>query len=99
RLPDDGRKYELVDGEARAVPAGIKHDILGVRISARLLPFAEGRGYIVGPQAGFRMRTKNIRCPDVSYISEARLPGGDPPDGFGDDAPDLCIEIISPSEE
>ena len=26
RMPDDGRKYELVDGEIREVPASVRHD-------------------------------------------------------------------------
>jgi hypothetical protein len=32
RLPDDGRKYELVEGEAREVPAGVLHDAIVARI-------------------------------------------------------------------
>jgi Uma2 family endonuclease len=50
-------------------------------------------------QAGFRMASHNIRCPDVAFYAKSRLPNGRPADGFGDAAPDLCIEIISPSEE
>jgi len=28
RLPDDGRKWELVDGEAKEVPSGHEHDAI-----------------------------------------------------------------------
>jgi len=99
RMPDDGRKYELVDGEAKEVPAGVEHDVIGIHIGVMLAPFARGRGFLAGSQAGFRMHSANIRCPDLSFTLKERFPGGRPPRGFGDVAPDLCIEIISPSED
>jgi Uma2 family endonuclease len=45
------------------------------------------------------MKSGNIRSPDVSFTLKERFPDGRPPKGFGDLAPDLCIEIISPSED
>jgi Uma2 family endonuclease len=99
RLPDDGRKYELVDGEAKEVPGGVEHDVIGAHIIALLMPWARGKGFIAGSQAGFRMHSANIRSPDVSFTRKERFPEGRPPRGFGDFAPDLCIEIISPSED
>ena len=98
RLPQDG-KYELVEGEAKRVPAAHEHDIIGAVVIYWLTPASIGRGYIASAQAGFRMKDGNIRCPDVSFMSKSRLPGGKPSKGFGNFAPDLCIEIISPSEE
>ena len=98
RLPDDGRKWELVDGEAMEVPAGHEHDVLVINIGAMLKPFARGRGFVAGSQAGFRMTTGNIRSPDVSFTRKERLPGGKPAKSFEGMAPDLAIEIISPSE-
>lgn len=97
-LPDDGRKWELVKGEAKEVPAGYQHDIFVINIGATLKPFARGRGYISGSSAGFRMASGNVRSPDVSFMRKERLPGGVPSVGFEDFAPDLAIEIISPSE-
>lgn len=99
RLRDDGRKYELVDGEAKEVPAGVKHDIIGATVITLLRPYAKGRGFIASSQVGFRMKSKNIRCPDVSFTLKERFPDGEPPEWFGDEAPDLCIEIISPAED
>lgn len=99
RLPDDGRKYELVDGEPKEVPANVRHDEIGARLCFMFYPFTRGRGALVSSQAGFRMRDGNIRCPDVSFTRKERLPGGKAPDTFGDAAPDLCIEIISLSED
>ena len=99
RLPDDGRKWELVDGEAREVPAGHEHGVLVINIGALLKPFARGIGFVSGSQAGFRMTNGNVRAPDVSFTRKERLPGGRPAKGFEGVAPDLAIEIISPSEE
>ncbi|MCX7924560.1 MAG: Uma2 family endonuclease [Fimbriimonadales bacterium] len=99
RLPDDGRKYELVDGEAKEVLAGVKHDVIGVELAIRLKPLVAEVAYLVGSQAGFRMTTGNIRAPDVSVIFKQSLPEGKLPDGFGDRAPDLAIEIVSPNED
>jgi Uma2 family endonuclease len=99
RLPEDGRKYELVDGEATEVPANFEHGMIGAIIISLLMPSAKHRGAMTTGQAGFRMHNGNIRCPDVSFTRKERLPGGKAPRSFGDAAPDLCIEIISPSEE
>ena len=99
RLPDNGRKYELVDGEAKEVPANFEHDVIGGNVVFALKSCAKGVGFVAISQAGFRMTTSNLRCPDVSFTHKSRLVGGKPGKGFGDAAPDLCIEIISPSED
>jgi Uma2 family endonuclease len=99
RLPADGHKYELVEGEVREVPTSVRHDQIVIRLARLLGPFADEVGILVGSQAGFRMKNGNIRCPDLSLTCYERLPGGEVPEGFGDFAPDFCIEIISPTEE
>lgn len=99
RMPDDGRKYELVDGEAKEVPGGVEQDVIGAQLIVLLHPFTKGRGFLTAAQAGFRMHSRNVRVPDVSFTLKDRFPGGRPPKGFGDLAPDLCIEIISPFED
>lgn len=45
------------------------------------------------------MHGGNIRSPDVSLMRRERLPEGKPPVGFIDGAPDLAVEIVSPSED
>ena len=99
RLPDDGRKYELVDGEAKEVPTSLKHDVIGMRLAFSLMPHLSDKAYFTGAQAGYRMASGNIRVPDVGVILKQSLPDGKLPDGFGDRAPDLAIEIVSPSED
>ncbi|MCX7642409.1 MAG: Uma2 family endonuclease [Armatimonadetes bacterium] len=99
RLPDDGRKYELVDGEAKEVPAGVEHDIIVVHIIVLLAPFVKNFGMPAASSAGFQIVTGNIRSPDVSFVLRERLPEDKPLKGFMDGAPDLAIEVVSPNED
>lgn len=99
RLPRDGRKWELVDGEAKEVPTSFEHDGIVIHLGVLFAPYAKGIGYMTASQVGFRMMDGNIRCPDFGFTRKDRLPDRKPPKGFGPFAPDLCVEIISPSEE
>jgi len=98
--PRDGRKYELVDGEIVVSPAGFRHGMVSVRLSARLLAFVEqrGLGYVVESSTGFRLPGGNVRSPDVSFIAKGRFEGGRVPEGFADVAPDLAVEVLSPDD-
>ena len=97
-LPDDGRKYELVNGRLVEVPTGGRHGQICVRLSAKLYYSAEGRASVFDSGTGFRMAQGNIRSPDVSVMRTDRLPDGKAPEGFVDGAPDLAVEVVSPSE-
>jgi len=101
RLPRDGRKYELVDGQVRVSAAGLRHEKIGVRLCSRLLDFvlAHRLGEVFGSSAGFRMPQGNVRSPDVSFVAAAKFPAGEVPEGFGEFAPDLAVEIRSPSDD
>jgi Uma2 family endonuclease len=99
-LPRDGRKYELVDGEIRVSPAGMRHEDVGANLLARLWTFvrARGLGRTFGSSVGYRLPNGNLRSPDVSFVATERMPGGKPPKGFGELAPDLAVEILSPDD-
>jgi Uma2 family endonuclease len=98
--PRDGRKYELVDGEIRMSPAGARHEAVSLRLASRLLAYATqaGAGHVFGSSMGFRLPGGNVRSPDASFVAAGRFPGDQPPDDFGDLAPDLAAEVLSPSE-
>ena len=98
RLPKDGNKYELVDGELLAVATLFPLDQIAANLFARLVPYVIGTSGVSMGQTGFRMRNGNLSVPDLSWTSRARIPGGQVPNTFGQVAPDLCVEIISPSE-
>lgn len=98
RLPRDGRKWELVEGRAQEVPTRIEHDVIVGNLVILLGPHVKGRGFVTLSQAGFRMTGGNLRLPDAGFTRKERLPDGKPIRAFPDFAPDLAVEIVSPSE-
>jgi len=100
-MPDDGHKYELVDGEIRrSSPAGGRHGAIGVELSGLLRTFAKPRrlGRVFDSSTGFRMPSGNVRSPDVSVVASSRLENDEAPVGFIAVAPDLAVEILSPGD-
>ena len=100
RMPQDGWKYELVDGEIRASPGGMRHGLITVELASRLLAFAEASrlGYVFDTRTGFRPPKGNVRSPDVSFVARGRFPGEVIPEGFSPILPDLAVEILSPED-
>lgn len=98
--PRDGRKYELVDGEIRVSPGGIRHSHVSLTLASRLHAFAteHGAGHVFDSSVGFRLPGGNVRSPDASFVARGRLRGEALTDDFGDLAPDLAVEVLSPSE-
>jgi Uma2 family endonuclease len=99
-MPKDGQKYELVDGEIRVSPAGDRHSAVGLHLATLLFTFVREHrlGHVLGADAGFRLPSKNVRSPDVSFVATGRFPDDRPPDDFGNVAPDLAVEILSPHD-
>jgi Uma2 family endonuclease len=98
-LPRDGRKYELVDGVIHMSPAGYRHGRVIVRLSRRLDAYAteHALGDVLDSSTGFRLASGNVRSPDVSFVSAARVPTGEPA-GFAEFPPDLAVEVLSPDD-
>lgn len=90
---------ELIDGEiVQMAPPGGEHAIVQLRIGSRLLQYVDEHrlGQVFG-EAGFIL-SKNrdtVLAPDVAYIEAPRLPQD--VTGFLALAPDLAVEIVSPS--
>jgi Uma2 family endonuclease len=99
-LPDDGYKYEYVKGELRVSPAGLKHEDIGANLIRMLLNHVKVSqlGKVYGSSTGYRLPNGNLRSPDVSFVRRERLPGGESPEGFAHFAPNLAVEILSPSD-
>jgi Uma2 family endonuclease len=57
-------------------------------------------GRVFGAETGFRIARDpdTVRAPDLAFVSHSRLPAGRSPDGYLDLAPDLVVEIVSPSD-
>lgn len=106
RAPRDGRKYERVDGAMRVTPAGFRHGAISMRLGARLLAFVSerGLGHVVDSSTGFRWPSRtpgapdDVRSPDVSFVAAGRLPDEREPEGYAALAPDLAVEVASPTD-
>lgn len=98
--PEDGSKYELVDGEIRMSPGGARHSQVGVKLAARLLAFTTDRrlGFVFGSDIGYRLPGGNVRSPDASFVRAGRFPDERVPDDFANMAPDLAVEVVSPGD-
>ncbi len=99
RMPDDGKRYEILDGELIELtsPNRQHQQILG-RLFRVLSEYVEnnvlGEVYI-GP-FDVRLSLINVIQPDVLFISTNNLRILDN-DLNVQGAPDLCVEILSPS--
>jgi Uma2 family endonuclease len=99
--PIDGSKQELVRGEVITMPPpSFLHGIVQNNVSFLLTSFTRqaklGR---VTVESGVITDTgpDTVRGPDVSYWSYERLPADHVPVVYANVAPDLCVEVRSPS--
>jgi len=100
RMPDDGFRYELVRGELKKMsPAGWDHGRIGMRIGARLGSYVLDHklGETSTSETGFVLAQNpdTVRCPDVAFVRAERVVDSD---SLFVGAPDLAVEVISPSD-
>src|SRR5439155_306037 len=99
QIPD--KNAELVRG-ALVVrePPGLRHGRIAMEIAEALATHVRaqqlGRVYV---ESGFKLASNpdTVRGPDVAFISQSRLPEPEPV-GYPDFAPDLVVEILSPTD-
>jgi len=96
-MPDDGKRYELIDGEVFVTPSpGEKHQrVLGnlfLSISNHVKTKNRGRVYIAPFDVVFGEKT--ALQPDLLFVSAGRLGIIGPEYVLG--APDLVVEVLSP---
>jgi Uma2 family endonuclease len=98
RWPDDGKQYELYDGEVRVVPAPIPlHQQVQVNILDILQEYRKAYGgHVFGSPLDIIFREDTVLQPDITFLTAptARLLDMKKPIRF---PPDLVIEILSPS--
>lgn len=99
--PDDGERSELVRGEIVREPLpGYGHASVAATLCFHLRRFVrqERLGRVVG-EAGFVLERgpDTVRGPDVSFVAAARDAARPAGEGFFEGAPDLAVEILSPS--
>jgi Uma2 family endonuclease len=93
------RFFELLEGTivelaaSSAAPAILAAEfvrLMGNHVRERNL------GYVAGADGGFILSPKNVLAPDAAYISKERQPKL--PDRFFTAAPDLAVEVVSPTD-
>jgi len=99
-VPRDGRKYELVKGELIVSPAGIEHEGIAAELTGRIWAYLSSRhiGRVFTSSVGYELPSGDLLSPDVSFVTSEKLTDAKLPKGFGRFAPDLAVEIISPSD-
>lgn len=104
QLPEDGWRYELVDGRlVRMSPTGGDHGLVAMPLLAAVYRFVEERhlGTVLPGETGFWISSPGapdtVLAPDLAFISAERQSAAHVP-GFPRLAPDLVAEIVSPSQ-
>jgi Uma2 family endonuclease len=101
RLPDTGKRYELVRGELlEMAPTSFGHGRVTGHAFFRLFTFVQENdlGEVLTGEPGFRLQRNpdTVRAPDIAFVSKDRIPAD--PRGFPDLAPDLVVEVVSPND-
>jgi Uma2 family endonuclease len=100
QMPDDDSvQVELDEGELITMPpAGFDHGDYEGNIFALLKNYVRKHrlGKVLTGDTGFRLRDDIVRAPDVAFIRRERVEAVRHR-GFGRGAPDLAVEIFSPS--
>lgn len=101
RMPDDDSAIvELDEGELITMPlASEDHGYFEFEFGARLYNFAKEHdlGRVYPGDTGCRLNDLIVRGPDISFVRRERVEALRS-QGFAKGAPDLAIEILSPSQ-
>ncbi len=98
QLPDDGNRYELINGELIIVAAPLTiHQKVNANISSQLIAFVEKNklGQVFYAPIDVVLSSHNTLQPDIIFIEKKRKTIITEKNING--APDLVIEILSPS--
>lgn len=98
----NGEHVELVKGVVREVPmAGLEQGRICARMTILLGMHVEAHdlGHVMSNDSFVKTGPETVRGADVVFYSYERLPKGEPvPAGFHERAPDLVVEVKSPSD-
>ncbi len=103
-LSDSEHHYELVRGDLMiASPASPVQGRYASRLIHALVDFVDEQdlGEVYTAEPGFVLKPEPeaiVRAPDVAYVRKDRIPPPDEQTGFWPVAPDLVVEIVSPSD-
>ncbi|MGH2600866.1 MAG: Uma2 family endonuclease [Dehalococcoidia bacterium] len=100
---EDGTRYELDHG--RLIPMGSaspRYNEIAMEAARRLGNHVREHklGRFGGSEGGFLLASDpdTVRAPDVWFVRGDRVPGGRMPEKFFVGAPDLVVEVLSPTD-
>lgn len=102
-MPDDGWRYELIEGVPRRMPpTGVEHGSVSSRLIGSLDLFVQPHrlGIVLSSETGFLFQEEPpvVRAPDVAFVRAERLPPRSEWQGYSRVVPDLAIEVVSPDD-
>ena len=101
QMPDDDSvRIELDEGELITMPpVGLDHGDYETNIAILLGSYVKKHrlGRVYTGDTGFRLRDDTVRAPDIAFVRRERV-DAIYRRGFGKGAPDLAVEIFSPSD-
>ncbi|HEV3470714.1 MAG TPA: Uma2 family endonuclease [Pyrinomonadaceae bacterium] len=95
-------RLELIRGEVKRMsPTGRTHGKLCLKLGAAILDFVESNdlGEALGAETGFTVERNpdSVLGADIAFVSKERLKDAEDADKFFPFAPDLAVEVLSPS--
>lgn len=96
---DDDKHTELIEGIlVQMAPTGFQHGKITMRLARHLDNFVaqEDLGVVTAAETGFKLNETTVIAPDCAFVKKERLPQEEP-EGFLPLAPDLSVEVLSPS--
>jgi Uma2 family endonuclease len=101
-IPGEARRLEVVKGVLRDMtPTGGLHGVIALEIGYQILHHVKQHqlGYATSAETGFTLSADpyTVRAPDVGFVARERITGPLPQKYFPF-APDLAVEVVSPSD-
>ena len=103
RLSSDGVRGELIRGAlSETMPTGREHGQIAGRLTVRLGSFVESRnlGVYTTSDSGVLLERDpdTVRETDIAFFSSEKSPPDERITGYAEVAPDLVVEIVSPTD-
>jgi Uma2 family endonuclease len=100
RLPDDGKRYELIDGELREMAPTVNwhgevESNLVIRLGGHVQAHGLGRVSCGEVLYVVRRDPDRVRAADIAFLRQERVPSPEARQHIMEVVPDLVVEILS----